>query len=212
MTDQDLENTFWATCTKLRVSKTNQNHLRSILAPLRDKHTITNFHYLHSLRVGMLARCIGAFMYHEEKPLFFAGTLHDLGKCQTHLAVLGRNDSWSDADQREIKKHVMHGYHLLRGRFDISAEIMVWHHKFQENGYPAKLPKLLHNYRQTMRLLIQEYARIVAIADVYDALHRINAKSGSRALTSAEIRARMFEFNPDRRKLISALYEAKILA
>lgn len=208
----DIETVFWKTCEEVGISQTNQKHLQSMLAPLRDKDSVTNFHYLHSLRVGLLARQIGNFVHHEEKPLLFAGSLHDLGKCQTCLHVLGKTGSWNDADQEEIENHVLDGYRLMRGRFDLSAEIMLWHHRFQENGYPAKLPVFLHQYRQTTQLLIREYGRIVAIADVYDALHRVNEKSGEvRALTNAEIREKMFEYNPDRKKLITALYEADIL-
>ena len=203
---------FWGACDELGISDANKAHLQSFLAPLRDKSSITHFHYLHSLRVGLLARQIGLFTYHEEKPLLFGGVLHDLGKCQTPLSVLGKTDSWSDEDQGIIEEHVMDGYRLIRGRFDMSAEIILWHHRFQENGYPEELPPLLHNYRETTQLLIREYGRIVAIADVYDALHRVDAKFGEeRALTGSEIKEKMLEFNPDRRKLISALYDAGVI-
>lgn len=208
----DIEAIFWATCTELGISATNQGYLRSLLAPLRDKSEVTNSHYLHSLRVGLLAKNIGGFIHHEERPLLFAGTLHDLGKCQTSLQVLGRNDGWGEKDQREIEHHVLDGYRLLRGRFNFSAETILWHHRFQEHGYPEILPPFLRSYRQTTQLLIREYGRIVAIADVFDALHRVNAQTGGRVLTSDEIRDRMFLCNPDRKKLISALYASGILS
>ncbi len=208
----DTETVFWSTCNEVGISETNQKHLDSLLAPLRNKDPVTNFHFLHSLRVGLLARRIGSFIHHEEKPLLLAGALHDLGKCQTCLRVLGKTGSWDDTDQEEIEHHVLDGYRLLRGRFDYSAEIMLWHHRFQESGYPEKLPPFLHNYRQTTQLLIREYGRIVAIADVFDALHRVNEKTGeARALTSTEIREKMFEYNPDRKKLVHALYSSGIL-
>jgi len=208
-----VEKQFWATCDEINISGTNKMILESFLAPLRNKSLVTHFHYLHSLRVGLLARQIGSFIHHEEKPLLFAGTLHDLGKCQTPLHILGKTDSWNDEDQAAIERHVMDGYRLLRGRFDVTAEIMLWHHRFQENGYPKELPPFLHNYRETTRLLIREYGRIVALADVYDALHRIDARFGKKeALTGEKIKGKMLEFNPDRKKLILALYEANILA
>ncbi len=206
-----LERQFTCACRELHISGTNRTMLRSFLAPLRNKSAVTNFHYAHSLRVGLLARKIGHFTHHEEKPLFFAGSLHDLGKCQTPLDILGKTDTWSDEDQEAIQAHVMNGYQLLRGRFDISAEIMVWHHKFQENGYPEEMPAHLHAYRETTKLLIREYGRLVALADVYDALHRVDGKFGEkRKLTGDEIREKMFEFNPDRKKLVEALYKKKI--
>lgn len=206
------EKQFWAACDEINISDTNTAFLKSFLAPLRDKSSVTHFHYLHSLRVGLLARQIGCFIHHEEKPLLIAGALHDLGKCQTPLHILGKTDSWSDEDQNAIEQHVMDGYRLLRGRFDITAEIILWHHRFQENGYPEELPPFLHNYRKTMRLLIREYGRIVALADVYDALHRVDAKFGKKeALTEEKIKEKMLELNPDRKKLVLALYGANIL-
>jgi len=207
-----IEMQFWTACEELGISETNEAHLQSFLAPLKDKSSVTHFHYLHSLRVGLLARQIGRFTYHEEKPLFFGGALHDLGKCQTPLHILGKTEDWSDEDQHAMESHVMDGYRLIRGRFDMSAEIMLWHHRFQKNGYPEELPPLLHNYRETTQLLIREYGRIVALADVFDALHRVDAKFGAKkALTGDEIKEKMLELNPDRRKLISALYEAGVL-
>ena len=210
-TQEAIEIEFWNVCTELKISRTNQDHIKSFLAPLREKSSTTHFHYLHSLRVALLARRIARFIHHEEKPLFFAGALHDLGKCQTPLHILGRTDSWSDDDQKEIEHHVMDGYRLLRGRFDVTAEIMLWHHRFQENGYPQELPPFLHNYRETMKLLIREYGRCIALADVYDALHRVDAKFGKKeALTGKEIKEKMIEFNPDRKRLVLALYDAGI--
>ena len=209
---EQIEQQFQESCAELRISATNQDFLKTFLFPLRDKNAVTHFHYLHSLRVALLARAIGSFIHHEEKPLFFAAVLHDLGKCQISRKVLGKDGSWNDTDQQEIERHVMDGYRLLRGRFDISAEIMLWHHRFQEDGYPDELPPFLHRYRETTKLLIREYGRIVALADVYDALHRVDAKHGiQRALTGDEIRQKMLELNPDRKKLVVALYGAHIL-
>lgn len=206
------EITFWNTCSKVGVSETNQNHLRSLLSPLRNKSEVTRFHYEHSMRVGLLAMRIGEFIHHEPKPLLLAGALHDLGKCQTCLDILGKVGSWSDSDQEEMKNHVIDGYRLLRGRFDYTAEVMLWHHRFQEDGYPEVLPPFLHDYRKTTQLLIREYGRIVAIADVYDALHRVNEKPGeARALSPSEIHEKMFDYNPDRKKLVKALYKHGVL-
>jgi len=206
-----IEQQFRDACDELEIQEEDRIAIESFLAPLRDKSSVTNFHYLHSLRVGLLARQIGKFTHHEERPLFFAGVLHDLGKCQVALEVLGKTEGWTEADTRAIMRHVSDGYRLLRGRFDFSAEIILWHHRFQLDGYPKKLPPLLHKYSEASKLLIVEYGRIIALADVYDALHRVNDKFGAKKeLSGEEIREKMLEFNPDRTKLISALYEAGI--
>jgi len=60
--------------------------------------------------------------------------------------------------------------------------------------------------------MIALYGRILAIADCYDALHRVNDKFGTvQALTGEDIKEKMFQFNPDQRVLLNELYEANIL-
>lgn len=208
-----IETQFREACIELDVKNEDVGSIFAVLAPLREKDVITHLHYLHSLRVGLLARQIGHFLHHEERPLLIAGALHDLGKCQVCLEVLGKSEGWSAADSKEIRKHVMNGYRVLRGRFDFSAEIIVWHHRFQHDGYPKRLPPLLHEYSEASKLLIVEYGRIIALADVYDALHRVNDKFGEkRQLSGEEVHEKMLEYNPDRKKLVTALYDANIFS
>ncbi|MBI2056176.1 MAG: hypothetical protein HYT37_02255 [Candidatus Sungbacteria bacterium] len=101
-----LKQEFWKSYSEVGISGANKLFLVSFLAPLKYKNSITHFHYLHSLWVGLLARQIGRLIYHQERPLFFDGALHDLGKCQTHLHISGKTDDWSEADQRAIEQHV----------------------------------------------------------------------------------------------------------
>ena len=207
----ETESQFRDACTEVGIRPNDQTALFAFLAPLREKSPTTHVHYLHSLRVGLLARQIGRVTHHDERALLMAGALHDLGKCQICLATLGKSERWSRRDTEQMKQHVMNGYSMLRGRFDLTADTMVRHHVFQSNGYPKRLPRFLHNYSEVTKLLIGEHARIVALADVYDALHRVNDKFGAkRALSGEEIRALMHEHNPDRTALVTALYDARI--
>jgi len=128
------------------------------------------------------------------------------------LRVLEKTDEWTALDQRIMQRHVLDGYRLLRDRFDFSAEVMLWHHRFQERGYPKRFPPPLHRYSTTTRALIVEYGRLLALADVYDALHRSNSKvKKGGGLTSGEIRTKMLEYNPDRGQLVRALYVSGVL-
>lgn len=205
------ESQFRDACTEVGIRPNDQTALFAFLAPLREKDPITHVHYLHSLRVGLLAREIGRFTHHAERPLLMGGALHDLGKCQICLATLGKSERWSKRDTEAMKQHVLNGYNMLQGRFDLTADTMVRHHVFQPHGYPKRLPRFLHNYSEATKLLIGEHARIIALADVYDALHRINDKFGTRrALSGPEIHKLMHEHNPDRTALVTALYDAGI--
>lgn len=194
---------------ELDVRLEDRQGVLDFLGPLRQK---SPEHYAHAIRVGLLAKRIARFTHHDEKALLFAGTLHDVGKCQTPLDTLTKTEGWTENDTEEIKGHVMDGYNMIRGKFDFSAEIILLHHWYQERGYPTELPPFLHDYSHGTQVSIHEYARILALADFYDALHRENDRFGEkRALTGTEIKELMLKLNPDRRKLIDELYRAQIL-
>lgn len=203
--DRELEETM----DELKIDNDKKSSAINFLTVLKEKSEPT---YTHSIRVGLLARRIARFMHLDEKALFFAGIFHDLGKSTIPLSTLHKTGGWTDQDTELMKSHVMVSWQLLRDKFDFSADIVLWHHRFQKNPYPVELPKLLHSYSEGTKVLIQEYGRVLAIADVYDALHRQNDKFGeTRGLSDEQIREKMFEFNPDRRELVKELYNVGIL-
>lgn len=208
MTRHTTEVLFDLACNEVGIRNEDKCTIDALLSPLREKNEHTHKHYLHMLRVGLLCRDIGRFIHHEEKPLLFAGALHDLGKVQSPPEVLGKTCGWHGGDAARMRLHVMDGYRILRGRLDFTAEVIVLHHRFQMNGYPKKLPFPLHEYDEANKLLIMEYGRILAIADYYDALHR---EDKGVSLDHEQVRERMFDGNKDRTKLIQALYEARVL-
>ena len=205
----DLEAEFEETMDELRLVEDIKSSARNFLVILKGKSLST---YGHSLRVGLLARKIARFMHLDEKALFFAGIFHDLGKSQIPLSILHKTAGWTPEDSKIMEAHVIDSYRLLRDKFDFSAEIILWHHRFQKNAYPIELPSSLHVYSEGTKVLIQEYGRILAIADVYDALHRKNDKfEEGESLTREQIREKMLEFSKDRKELIEQLYNVGIL-
>lgn len=209
---EKLEELFVAALVDVGVDESDRAVILRYLSILRDKGEIHQQHYAHSLRVGMKSREIARFVHHEERPLLIAGAFHDIGKCHISCVTLARTEVWTADDQDAIEQHVMQGHTLLRDRFDLSAEILVWHHRFQYHGYPKQMPDHLHGYAETTKLLIAEYGRIVALADVYDALGRVNSSSGGVRLSGQEIRRQMHELNRDRRRLIDALYDGRVFS
>ncbi len=184
--------------------------MEALLAPLREKHPPT---YEHCLRVGLLAGRIGQFLREDARAPFMAGCLHDIGKANVPVHLLQKTEGWTTDDSRAMEPHVLRGYELARGRFDFSADILVHHHRFQPHGYPAEVPAHLHQYSHGTQTKIEYFGRIVALADVYDALHRINARHGEkRAPRGEEIRDLMGRYNPDQRLLIDRLYQAGIFS
>lgn len=147
----------------------------------------------------------------DERALFYAGLLHDIGKCLTDPKVLSKTQSWSAEDAKEMEPHVMDGFRLLRGKFDFSAQILAWHHQFQRNGYPKELPPPLHPFSKGTEVAISMYGRLLALADTYDAFHRVNFQDGAvRKLSDEEIKKGMLERNPDQRVLVENLYTAGV--
>jgi len=182
--------------------------IKALLAPLRHICPQT---YDHSVRVGMLLKQIGTYMHWDARALLFSGLLHDVGKAVLPLEVVDKTQGWTAADSEIMEGHVMAGYNMIKGRFDFTADIILLHHTFQEKGYPKELPTPLHEYSPKTQALILQYARVLSIADVYDALHRANDKFGlNRTLTSDEIRNKMMEINPDKKEWIEELYRESI--
>lgn len=212
ITHEELDRELLRASLELGIHDDDWVAAQAFMAPLKHKSGVAQVHYYHAVRVALLCRRIGAFVHLDEKALFLAGLLHDLGKCQVPLETLGKTSTWEARDYARIRKHVVDGYAFLRGRFDFTAEVILWHHRFQQGGYPRRMPRRLHQYSEGTKLLIVECGRMLAVADVYDALHRANSKFGElRALSGAEIREKMLALNVDRRRLIEDLYHAGIL-
>lgn len=202
--EADLDNTF----EDLQIHEKIRVSIKSLLESLKQKDLKT---YAHCLRVGISAQKIGNFLHMDEKALFFAGLLHDLGKRDVPIELLKKTDEWTTEDAKNMEAHVTNGYRAIKDEFSFTAAIIVLHHQFQTNKYPEELPDDLHDYSPQTKSLIMEHARILALADHYDALHRENSKFGeTRMLNPFQIQQEMLASNPDKRVLIQDLYQAQI--
>lgn len=202
-----LEERLATAMSETCISEANQAAVRAFLETLRRKDVPT---YEHSIRVGLLTRAMGRFMHLDERALLFAGLLHDVGKSLTAPETLQRTEGWTEQDAAEIERHVMDGFRLLRGRFDFTADVDVRHHQFQKRRYPAQPPEYLHAYGPGTCATIPFFARLVALADTFDANHRVNDKFGDAPTTGEVIRERMIAHNQDQAALVTALYNAGV--
>lgn len=175
----------------------------SMLAPLAAKTRGGEFHLLHSYRVALLAERIARAEFAEPKALFFAGLLHDVGKALVPACTLCATERWTDEDRRNMEPHVIDGFRLLRDRFDFTAHVIVRHHRNQSGGYPTELPFSLQPFSEETLERVSRYARMLTIADVFDAMHRVNSGSDGVALTEAQIRERMLKID----LMVAGFYE-----
>jgi len=208
----DLPGQLQTTLDRLEVEKEDQVAIRGFLGPIQVKEGPETPTYAHSLRVGLTASAIAEFMGFDGRALLFAGLMHDIGKALTLLSTLGKTKGWTAEDSKEMECHVGDSYRMVRGKFDFSAQVLIWHHQFQQNAYPKELPPPLHAYSKGTEVTIAMYGRLLALADTYDALHRVNFQDGRvTARTDEEIRTLMRDRNPDQAVLVGNLYDAKVL-
>ena len=93
----------------------------------------------------------------------YSAQLHDVGKMSVNTAVLTKRGPLTDEERAEMARHPTYGYRILSAspRLAMAAEIAHCHHeKWDGTGYPNRLAGEA----------IPLAARIVAMADVYDAL------------------------------------------
>ncbi|NLB87882.1 MAG: HD-GYP domain-containing protein [Syntrophomonadaceae bacterium] len=142
-----------------------QNH--DVLVHLSDIRTFDDYTFAHSVNVCILSIVTGITMgYHDLKlkELGLGALLHDIGKTKIDKNLINKPDDLTREEFAEIKKHTEYGFEILREYDEIpllSAHVAYQHHeRWDGNGYPRRLAG--EN--------IHEYARIVAVADVYDAL------------------------------------------
>lgn len=141
----------------------------------RDGYTLG-----HGERVAALAVMIGRRLNVRPRRLraIAAGSLlHDVGKIGVPDAILHKRGSLSTEELNVIREHPRRGADMLRHHFDQDAETNVirYHHeRWDGTGYPEQLAGTA----------IPIEARIVAVADVYDALR--SNRSYRNAMTRAE--------------------------
>lgn len=144
--------------------KTILNEVIAALARIIDvRDTYTSN---HSIRVAegssMLASRLG-YSKKETELVYRAGILHDIGKIGVPEEIINKQGKLTKEEFERIKIHTVLGYHILSGiSWDPRiAEAAKYHHeKCNGTGYPNGLTG--NN--------IPEIARIIALADAYDAM------------------------------------------
>jgi hypothetical protein len=120
----------------------------------------------HSKRVAMYAAEIAKRMRlsdDEVQNIYYAGLLHDAGKISVPDAVLNKPGTLTDEERRQIQDHTVAGGKMLKQLSSLRGirETALYHHeRYDGKGYPEGLKGEA----------IPLYARIVGVADSYDAM------------------------------------------
>lgn len=123
--------------------------------------------YAHSINVALISRIIGVWLKLSEEEinvLTLCGLLHDIGKTSIPNDILNKKEKLTDLEYALIKKHPQYGFEILKKQKDLDIRIiktsLMHHERCDGSGYPLHL----------VQKDIDFFARIVSIADVYDAM------------------------------------------
>lgn len=122
----------------------------------------------HLLRMSLYSRVLAealGFPEEEAELIELASPLHDIGKIGIPDSVLLKSGPFTGDEKKVMQRHPLIGYEILQGSPSVflqkGSEIALAHHeKFDGSGYPYGISG--HE--------IPLSARIVAVADVFDAL------------------------------------------
>lgn len=141
----------------------NGTHILEMLHGIRNYDDIT---YVHSLNVALICNIFAGWLKLSEedtKVLTLAGLLHDIGKMLVPKEIIAKAGKLTNEEYKIIKKHTVKGYQIIKdqpidNRIKLAA--LLHHERCDGSGYPNKFTAEQ----------IDDFAKIVAIADVYDAM------------------------------------------
>lgn len=122
--------------------------------------------YAHSMNVALICNVFARWLRMSEEEIRLAtisGLLHDIGKTQIPDTIIKKPGKLTDDEYDIVKRHPQEGYRILQGSHldsSVLSAVLMHHERCDGSGYPYGLSG--HK--------IGIYAKMVSIADVYDAM------------------------------------------
>lgn len=158
----DVDKLVNHTLNVLDIGATTPN-LLDMLHCMRDYDDAT---YVHSMNVALICNVMARWLRMSEEEISnatIAGLLHDVGKTTIPDEIIKKPAKLTNQEYAIVKKHPQAGYELLKKSNlsnDILNAILMHHERCDGSGYPLGLKGNQ----------IPMYAKMVSIADVYDAM------------------------------------------
>jgi putative nucleotidyltransferase with HDIG domain len=148
-----------------RILKEGRNgaHILEMLHGIRNYDDLT---YVHSLNVSLICNIFADWLKltpEDTKILTLAGLLHDIGKMLIPREIISKAGKLTTEEFNIIKTHSIKGYQALKDQpIDIRVKYaaLMHHERCDGTGYPNGF----------VADQINDFAKIIAIADVYDAM------------------------------------------
>ncbi len=138
----------------------------SMFDMLHNLRQIDDSTYAHSINVSIISRMIGIWLNYSDEDLdllTLCGMLHDIGKCCVSSQIISKPAKLTPEEYSEVQKHTLLGYEILKP-MELDEHVknvaLMHHERCDGTGYPQHLKDAE----------IDDFAAIVAIADVYDAM------------------------------------------
>lgn len=129
--------------------------------------TSDEYTFKHSVDVATISMILAKQMNMPKQDIHdigVTGLLHDIGKTKVPPEILNKPARLTDKEFDIMKKHSLFGYHMIKDRPEfnnaICLGVLQHHEKINGSGYPLGFDE--HK--------ICPYAKILAVADIYDAL------------------------------------------
>lgn len=149
----------------------NVTEAGNIIDRLYNLPTCDDYTMYHSVNVSAISALIAIWLKYPPESvsaISLAGLLHDVGKSLLPPEILNNPNKLSPEAYEQYKQHVAYGYDLVSKipniSQSISAAVFQHHERRDGSGYPGGITDYY----------IHPYAKIVAIADLYDEGTTIN--------------------------------------
>ncbi len=145
---------------------TNGQGQIGVLDMLHNMREYDDSTFAHCMNVGLICNVFARWLKLDAEQIELVtacGLLHDIGKLLVPHSIITKPGKLSAEEYAAIQKHPVTGYQMLKNSHvdeHICNSALMHHERSDGTGYPLHLSGDK----------IDKYARIVAIADVYDAV------------------------------------------
>ena len=137
-----------------------------VLDMLHNMREYDDSTFAHCMNVGLISNLFAHWLKMDDDQIELAtacGLLHDIGKLLIPHEIITKPGKLSAEEYTVIQKHPTMGYQMLREQnvdIHICNSALMHHERIDGTGYPCHLKGEQ----------LDKYAKLVAIADVYDAM------------------------------------------
>ena len=154
---------FLKRCDELLLSDEDNYVIFDALKELKETSYVN---YMHSIGVSVLSYFMGVWCNMDQYKtdlLGACGLVHDIGKCKIAPELLNKVEAINSTERTVLQRHTVIGHQFMAKLHvpkEVEVVVMEHHERGDGSGYPMgfKLPQ------------ISDYARIVGIVDVYEAM------------------------------------------